>query len=655
MSVASGEVLWEPGESQRRGSNIAKFAEELGRECTSEETYRKLWQWSVEDLEGFWGAVWESMKVEGGAPYTRVLAERKMPGARWFPGARLNYAQRALSVGGPGPALVCVDEEGEAEEVSWSQLKAEVGAAAAWLRGAGVVKGDRVAAYLPNVKESVVGLLATASLGAVWSSCSPEFGAQSAGDRFRQIGPRVLLAGTQYSYGGKRFDRREAVEEIAASLPTLERTVILPGGEVPAGLRGGTEWAELSEARGTLEFEQVPFDHPLWVLYSSGTTGLPKAIVQGHGGIVLEHLKALSLHVDVRPTDRFFWFTTTGWMMWNFLAGGLLLGATVVLYDGSPTYPDHGALWTLAEKHEVTILGTSAALVGACMKAGISPRSTHRLGALREVGSTGSPLSPEGFRWVYEEVKREVWLASISGGTDLCTEFVGGSPVLPVRAGELQCRCLGAKVEAYDEGGRPILGGTGELVISEPMPSMPLYFWGDEDGSRYRESYFADFPGVWRHGDWIEVLPSGSCRILGRSDATIKRMGVRIGTSELYRVVEALPEVYDSLAVDFERGGKEEILLFVALRPGSNLDAGLVERIKGAVRKDLSPRHVPDWVIEVPSVPRTINGKKLEVPVKKIMMGQDVSGSLSRGSLADPGSVDFFVALARRLESGGKL
>jgi len=605
----------------------------------------------VDNLDQFWEAVWDSGAVISDSEYSGVLSDAKMPGARWFEGARLNYAEHALRTNtSVGPAIVHLDESGEAGEISWTELRRQVASAAAAFARLGVRKGDRVAAYVSNVPESVVSMLATVSIGAVWSSCSPDFGAPSVKDRFKQIHPKVLIASTNYRYGGKNFDRREAVGEIAASLPTLEATVLASGSPKPEGIREAVDWEEVIEGKERLEFERVPFSHPLWILYSSGTTGLPKPIVHGHGGILLEHLKVLSLHNDLKPSDRFFWFTTTGWMMWNYLVGGLMLGTTIVLYDGSPSYPDANSLWTLAERNEVTFLGTSAAHLWACMKARIEPRSTHRLGALRGVGSTGSPLSPEAARWTYSQVKQELWLDSISGGTDVCTAFVGGSPTLPVYAGEIQCRCLGAAVYAFSEEGKPVTGEVGELVITKPMPSMPLYLWGDSDGSRYRESYFEVFPGVWRHGDWIELTSRGSCIIHGRSDATIKRMGVRIGTSEIYRAVESMPEVSDCVAVDLETpSGPPRLLLFVVPSAGRELNQDLIAKIRAKVRVDLSPRYVPDEVIGVPSVPRTLNGKKLEVPIKKIFMGADPARSTSVGALADPASLQYYVELARRM------
>jgi acetoacetyl-CoA synthetase len=468
-------------------------------------------------------------------------------------------------------------------------------------------------------------------------------------DRFTQIEPKVLFATDGYSYGGKWFDRTGAVSTITSALPSLRTVVGVQGGPEGTAIAGSVAWDDMVTGKESVEIESLPFDHPLWILYSSGTTGLPKPIVHGHGGILVEMLKGLSLHNDIRPGDRFFWFTTTGWMMWNHLIGGLLHGATIVLYNGSPSFPDMNSLWDLIEKTETTFMGGSAAYFSACMKADLTPGPSHELKRLRSMGSTGSPLSPEAFEWVYSAVKNDVWLASVSGGTDVCAPFVGGCPILPVYSGEIQCRALGAKVEAFDEQGQPVVGKVGELVLTEPLPSMPLFLWGDKDGSKYRESYFSFFPGVWRHGDWIEITKRGTCIIYGRSDATIKRLGVRIGTSEVYRAVESIPEVAESMAVELERPGEEgELVLFVTLAPGRKLDPELDSKIRGRIRSDLSPRHVPDKVIEAPAIPKTLSGKKLEVPVKRILMGGDPSRVVNRDSLADPGAVDFYVELAKR-------
>jgi acetoacetyl-CoA synthetase len=543
-------------------------------------------------------------------------------------------------------------EDAPAQELTWGSLRATTASIAAGLRGLGVECGDRVAAFMPNTPEAVAAFLACASIGAIWSSCSPDFGAKAVIDRVAQIEPKVLLAVDGYRYGGRAFGRLGVVAEIQGAVPTLARTVVLPSIGDSGSLDAAVGWDDLlREGRGAeLAFEPVPFDHPLWVLYSSGTTGLPKAIVHGQGGILLEHLKELHFHVDARPGDRAFWFTTTGWMMWNLLVGGLLTRSGIVLYDGSPGYPNLGALWDLAASAGITCFGTSAAYIAACMKAGVEPRSGRDLSRLRSVGSTGSPLSPEGFRWVYDHVGDDTWLFSMSGGTDVCTAFVGGVPTLPVYEGELQARALGAKVEAFDEDGTSVVDEVGELVITEPLPSMPLCLWGDEDGSRYRDTYFDRYPGVWRHGDWIQITSRGSAVIYGRSDATINRGGIRMGTSEIYRCVLALPEVVDALVVDLPLEGTAGWMpLFVVLRDETELGDELVRQIKRRIRDDCSPRHAPDRVIQIPQVPRTLSGKVLEVPVKRILMGTPPEQAASRDSLANPDALDLFVDLRATL------
>ncbi|HXY56924.1 MAG TPA: acetoacetate--CoA ligase [Nitrososphaerales archaeon] len=644
--MPAGKLLWKPEPSFARKTNIVAFSNWLEKRGLSFEGYDELWRWSVDDLEGFWGAVWKYFDVSD-ADYP-VLKDRKMPGARWFEGSELNFAEELFKREREGSAIIAKAERRGARVTTWQELERRAASVAAHLRENGVRPGDRVGAYLANTPEAVEAFLGCASVGAVWSCCSPDFGAPAVVDRFGQIAPKILIATDGYSYGGKWFDRTEAVGSIAASMPKLEQVIHVRGREKSVPLAGSVPWEDAVGRKELPDYGSVPFDHPLWILYSSGTTGLPKPIVHGHGGIVVEHLKHLSLHNDIRPGDRLFWFTTTGWMMWNYMLGGLLSGATMVLYNGSPSFPEMEVLWDLVEETGTTFMGGSASYFAACEKAGLRPRDSHEMKKLRGIGSTGSPLSPGSFEWVYSSVGENIWLASVSGGTDLCAPFVGGCPTLPVYSGEIQCRCLGAKVEAFDENGNPVVGQVGELVITEPMPSMPLYLWGDADGSRYRESYFSMYPGVWRHGDWIEITRRGTCVIYGRSDATIKRMGVRIGTSEIYRAVETLNEVVETLAVDLEDAeGQGDLILFVTTPQGVPLDPALVEKIRKKIRSDLSPRHVPDEIIQAPSIPKTLNGKKLEVPVKRIMMGGDPEKVLNRDSLSDPGSVEFFAGLAK--------
>jgi len=625
-------VLWSPPDDVRETTEIGRYLTWLGRDFAS---YDELWRWSVEEPEAFWASIWDFFAIRGG--YDRVLSGA-MPDARWFEGARLNYVEHLL--GGEGVAVVARSQTRGEIELTFAQLRDQVARVRAGLLRLGVKPGDRVAGYLPNIPETLVAFAATASIGAIWASCAPELGPRSVIDRLGQLSPKVLLAVSGYGYRDRMVDRRE---EVAAVRAGIEHVVDVPYGE--HALPDAITWEELAADEAPLEYAQLPFDHPLWVLYSSGTTGLPKAIVHGQGGILLEHLKKLRLHLDARAGDRLFWFTTTGWMMWNFLVGGLLSESSIVLFDGNPAHPDLGTLWDLADAAGITSFGTSAGYIASCQKAGVEPRAGRDLSRLDSVGSTGSPLAPEGFDWVRDRLGKEVWLFSTSGGTDVCTAFVGGVPTLPVYRGELQARALGAKVEAWSEDGRPLVGEVGELVITEPMPSMPLYLWGDDDGSRYRESYFSTFPGVWRHGDWIEITERGTAIITGRSDATINRGGVRMGTSELYRSVLALDEVLDALVVDVPDGEGSRMTLFVVLRQGAALDDRLEAEIRRRIREDCSPRHVPDAVLAAPEIPRTLSGKILEVPVKRLLMGAPADEVASRDSLANPEALDWFAGL----------
>jgi acetoacetyl-CoA synthetase len=654
--VHEGTLLWEPSAAFKAATNLTDYLGWLDRERGLRfDDYAALWRWSVDDLEAFWTSIVDYYEIPIRGDRSHVLTSRTMPGAVWFDGAEINYAEAVFrQASADRPALLFQSEREPLREVSWAELEASVAAVAAGLRRLGVGRGDRVAAVLPNIPEAVVALLATASLGAVWSSCSPDFGMRSLIDRFAQIEPTVLIAVDGYTYGGRRFDRREVIDEIRAALPTLTRTVLVPyldPGATPADERE-IAWSDLlagppGDPPGPLTFESVPFDHPLWVLFSSGTTGLPKAIVHGHGGIVIEHAKVVGLHCDIRRGDRMFWYTTTGWMMWNFLLGSLLVGGTPVLYDGNPGYPDLGVLWEMAAQARIALFGTSAAFLAASLKHGVRPGAEHDLAHLRAIGSTGSPLAVHVYGWVYEAVKPDVWLISLSGGTDVASAFVGGVPTLPVHAGELQARSLGARIEAFDQEGRSVVGETGELVLTAPLPSMPIFLWNDPDGSRYRESYFEMYPGVWRHGDWIRITQRGSAVIEGRSDSTLNRQGIRFGTSELYGVVEGLPEVVDSLVLGLELpGGRYWMPLFVVIADGVALDDDLTARIRDAIRAALSQRHVPDAIIAVPAIPRTLTGKKMEVPVKRLLLGERLGTVAATGAIADPSALDFFVGYA---------
>jgi acetoacetyl-CoA synthetase len=643
-------VLWSPRpdalHTTRIGAYLGWLEDDQGRAFA---TYDDILRWSIDDLDGFWSSIWRHFDVRSTTDPGPALADDRMPGARWFPEARINWAEHCLRLDGRTDDEVVVIGRSQSRErttLTVAELRGEVARVRAGLRRHGVGRGDRVAAYLPNVPETVIAVLATASLGATWTSCAPEFGTRSVVDRLGQVEPKVLLAVDGYRYGDRRIDRTEELAAIRAALPTLTATVILPYLDPDAGrVPDAVAWADLRAEHEDLSFEPVPFDHPLFVLYSSGTTGLPKPIVHGHGGILIEHLKVLALHNDLGPADRFFWFTTTGWMMWNYQVSALAVGATLVLFDGSPGHPDLAALWRLAADEGVTYFGTSAPYLMACRKEGLRPGELVDLSAVRAIGSTGAPLPVEGFRYVGDAIGPSVQLQSLSGGTDVCTAFVGASPLVPVWEGEISCRQLGCAIEAFSPDGTPLIGEQGELVITRPMPSMPVAFWNDPDGERYRAAYFDDFPGVWRHGDWITFTDRGSCVISGRSDATLNRGGVRIGTAEFYAVVEAIPEVADSLVVHLDED--DRLLLFVAMRDATPLTDALRERIVRELRTTLSPRHAPDEIVAVPVVPRTLSGKKLEVPVKRILGGTPVDVAASRGSLADPSSLDAFEALAR--------
>ena len=653
-------VLWRPDAGKARGTRIAAFArwvrEHRGVDV-DELDYAGLHAWSVRDLDGFWSAVAEHLGVIFHDPPTATLGSRGMPGAQWFPGATLNYAEHALT---PGPgredgdvAVVGVVEDAPERVVTHAELRDLVARARAGLVAAGVGRGDRVVALAPNSVETLVTFLATASLGAVWSSCSPDFGARAVLDRFAQIEPTVLVAVDGYRYNGRAFDIRERVAALQKALPTLATTVLVPHLDPAATAPGTLPWAEFTATSAPLEFVAVPFDHPLWVVYSSGTTGLPKGIVHGHGGVVVELVKILALHYDLGPSDRFMWFSTTGWVMWNILIGGLLVGATPVLYDGSPGHPDLNALWGIVERHGVAVFGASAPYLQACQKAGITPGESNDLSGMHTLGSTGSPLSPEQFTWIGGAVGEHVQISSMSGGTDVCTAFLISAPTVPVWLGELSCAALGADIHAVDEKGTDVAlsddpADVGELVINQPMPSMPVQFWADPDGTRLREAYYTDFPGRWRHGDWLRATPRGSFVISGRSDSTLNRGGVRMGTADLYAVIEGFDEVADSLVVDTTALGSAEegaLLCFLVLAEGASL-ADVEPALRRELRSELSPRHVPDRFVEVAEIPRTLSGKKCEVPVKRILAGVDPEKAVSRGALKNPDALAPFLEMA---------
>jgi acetoacetyl-CoA synthetase len=656
IEKVEGKLLWEPSQQFKDESNMKKFMLWLKEtRGLSFETYHELWKWSITSIEAFWAAIWDFYKIQAKTPYDEVLIGRKMPGAQWFPGATLNYAEHIFrNEMADKSAIIYESEIRKQGEITWGELKRQTAIIANYLKSLGVKQGDRVVAYASNIHETIVAFLACSSLGAIWSSCAPEFGIMSVIDRFKQIEPKVLIAVDGYRYGGKDFDRIPLIKKIQAELPTLEKTIIIsylnknPNIEE---LSNAVLWEQLMQANAEkLVFEQLPFNHPLWILYSSGTTGKPKPIVQSHGGILLEHLKMIGLHMDLKTDDRFFWYTTTGWMMWNVVVSGLLVGSTILLYDGNPGYPNFHTLWRFAETTRMTVFGTSASYITSCMKANIHPKEHFNLTHLKSIGSTGSPLPVSGFEWVYEKVKEDIWLVSTSGGTDLCTAFIGGSPLLPVHSGELQAPSLGAAVKAFNDLGQELVNEIGELVITEPMPSMPIYFWNDKNGERYKESYFDVYPGIWRHGDFIKITSRGSGIIHGRSDATINRGGIRMGTSEIYSALERIPEVMDSLVVDLPiRKDESYMPLFVVLKEGTELSDELKTRIKQAIRHYCSPRHVPNEIYPVDELPKTLNGKKLEVPIKKILMGTPVEKAVNMGSLLNPDSIKYFVDFKQQL------
>ena len=626
---------WRPTErdiADARVTDFARFVQQRTGKQTAD--YHELWQWSVDDPAAFWGALWEYFEL--GDPPATVLDDAQMPGAQWFPGVRLNYVDQILrNARTDRPAIQSVDEDGQITELSWDELVCRTAAFARTLRSHGVTAGDRVVGYLPNIPEAVIAFLATASIGAIWSACGQDYSAKAALDRLGQLEPVVLVTTDGYRYGGKSHDKRDDVAALQSGLPTLRATVLA---------------TELAAQADTSELETTPvdFDHPLWILFSSGTTGLPKGIVHGHGGVVLEHLKAIALQSDIGADDTFFWYTSPSWMMWNFQVAGLLVGATIVCYAGSPNYPKPDALWDIAARTGATVLGTSPGYVLGCAKAGAVPRAEHDLSALRTVGITGSSLPPSSSLWLRDNVGEHVQVASISGGTDVVSAFIGGVRTVPVWPGELSAPYLGVALDAWDECGKPVRGEVGELVITKPMPSMPVAFWNDADGSRYRSAYFGMFPGVWRHGDWITITDHGSIVVHGRSDSTLNRHGIRMGSADIYQAVEQLPEIAEALVIGAEQpDGGYWMPLFVVLADDAVLTDELRERIKRTIRDEVSPRHVPDDIIVAPGVPHTRTGKKLEVPIKKLFQGADAARVVEKSAVDDPALLDWYANLKR--------
>ncbi len=645
---AQVQPLWKPGRTLLEQSNLKKYMDWLFvKKGLYFRSYHDLWEWSVTDLEDFWESLWNYFNIKSHDLYLEVLQKplNGLIGTRWFTRSKLNYAEHIFrNKTKDRPAILFQSEKTELTEISWETLETQVAAVSTWLKQRGVKPGDRVAAVLPNIPQAVVAFLAANAVGAVWSSCSPDFGKPAITERFSQIEPKVLFTVDGYVYNGKSYDITSFAGELSAALPSVKDTVLINNIFSETRPDRFTAWDDILHFENFgIDFEPVPFDHPIWILYSSGTTAKPKAITHSVGGCLIEHMKALMLHQNVKPGDRYFWYSTTGWMMWNYAMSSLLCGATLVMYDGAPAYPSSQVLWTMAEKARITHFGSGAAFFIASMKSGVSITS-ERLSHLETIGSTGSPLPPEAFEWIYKQVKKDVWLISLSGGTDVCSAFVGGCPLLPVYAGEIQCRMLGARIEAFDESGKPVLDELGEMVITQPMPSMPIYFWNDDQDEKYFSSYFEVYPHVWRHGDWIKITDRKSVIIYGRSDATLNRGGVRIGTAEIYRAVESIPDVKDSLAVYLEKSnGEGTISLFVVLAKDKELTDELKKQIKDTLRTQYSPRHVPDTIEQVGDIPYTINGKKMEAPMKRILMGQDPAKCINIDTMRNPESLKAFI------------
>ncbi|MEZ5078670.1 MAG: acetoacetate--CoA ligase [Solirubrobacterales bacterium] len=648
---APGRLLWEPDRETVEAANLTDFLGWLRRRRGVDlgGDYAAFWAWSTEELEEFWQAIWDYYEISASQPASLVLDRRRVEGARWFPGARLNYAEEVLGRAPTDePAILAVAEDRDPRPIQIEELRGQVGALAAALRELGVEKGDRVAAYAGNRPETVVAMLATTAIGAVWTVCAPDFGEKGVLDRFGQVEPKVLFAVDGYRFGGNEHPRLETVKELQAALPSLRATILIralgSSGESLPGDLDAVPMEELLSSPAPLAFEQVEFDHPLWILYSSGTTGAPKGIVQSHGGILVEHLKSLGLGMDIRAGDNYYFFSSTSWMAWNYLVGGLLHGATIVLYDGSPGFPDLAGSWRIVAATRASVFGTGAAYVSACANAGLMLGAEIDLSALRSAIPTGSPLPPAGWAWLHDQLGPAVRIDPIAGGTDVCTVFVGGSPLLPVHLGRIPCRWPGVAVDIFDPHGSSIRGEVGEFVVTEPMPSMPVHLWNDSDGVRYRDTYFDVFPGVWRQGDWASISAEGEVTMLGRSDSTLNRAGVRIGSAEIYASVEAHPEVADSLVIGAElEDGSYWMPLFVVTVEGADLDEDLRDRIVRGLRAELSPRHVPDEIVAAPAVPRTRTGKKLEVPVKRILQGTPLEEAAALGAVEDPDALSWYV------------
>jgi acetoacetyl-CoA synthetase len=642
-------LLWTPSTAWKESANVSAFMEWLKKERDlSFPDYHQLWKWSVDNIEEFWETLWEYFDIQHDGHFSNVVSNDPMPHTRWFHGARLNYAEHVFRKRSDSrPAIIFRSENSGVQKISWQTLESQVASLQKFFNANGIKTGDRVVGYLPCIPEATVSFLAANAMGVIWSSCSPDFGTNAAIDRFAQIEPKVLIAVDEYGYGGKTFDKKEVIAELVKAIPSIAFVIVISNALVKTE-KTTFSWKDVTRAKGaTIQFNRVPFDHPMWVLYSSGTTGLPKAIMHSHGGILLEQLKYGTFHNDFREGENCFWYTTTGWMMWNYIHGSLLAGATMVLYDGSPAYPDLNGLWKFIEDAQINHFGTSAGFILANIKAEIKP-SRFDLSSLRSIGSTGSTLPPEGFDWIYKEVKTDLWLASMSGGTDVCSAFVGGTPTWPVYSGEIQCRALGCKLEAFDEDGNSVTDEVGEMVITKPMPSMPVSFWNDPDFKRYDESYFEMYPGVWRHGDWTKITPRHGVIIYGRSDATLNRGGIRIGTSEIYRAVDKVKEVKDSMIICIEKdGGEFWMPLFVVMQEGIILNEEIKKKINQTIRAEYTPRHVPDEIIAAPDIPYTISGKKTETPVKKVLMGKDPKKVVNAGALKNPQSMDFFIGLTQ--------